>query len=61
MDVRCEHKKHGEVVDEGFIEIKCDSRFCGAGPGIVVLHQFDTSTGALVKTMKFKNPKKEVK
>lgn len=60
MDVRCEHKKHGEI-DDGLLEVKCDSRFCGAGPGIVVLHQFDASSGKLMKTMKFKNPKKEVK
>jgi hypothetical protein len=60
MDVRCENKKHAELEGE-FLEVKCDSRFCGAQPGTVVLHQFDARTGELVKTMKFKNPKKEVK
>lgn len=59
MDVRCANKKHGEVVGDNLFEIKCDSRFCGAVPGVTVLHQFNTQTGDLVSTRRFKNPRKE--
>lgn len=55
MDLRCEAKKHGEL-DDGVIEVKCSSRFCGAGPGVVVIHRFDVSTGELVSTHRFKDP-----
>lgn len=39
--LRCISKKHAEVIDDHTIEIKCSSRFCGAGRGIVILHRFD--------------------
>jgi len=55
MDLRCTAKKHGEL-DEAFIEFKCSSRFCGAGPGVVVIHRFDASTGELRETLQFKDP-----
>lgn len=60
MDLRCESKKHAEILEEpapqGTLEIKCDSRFCGAGPRQVVLHRFDLETGLMVDTRRFKNP-----
>jgi hypothetical protein len=60
MDLRCESKKHAEIFEEpmhkGLLEVKCDSRFCGAGPGRVVLHRFDLETGFLVNTRRFKTP-----
>ena len=55
MDLRCEAKKHGEV-DDLVVEIKCSSRFCGAGPGVVVIHRFDARTGELTETRRFKDP-----
>lgn len=55
MDLRCEAKKHGEL-DDGLVEIKCSSRFCGAGSGVVVIHRFDASTGELRETLRFKDP-----
>ena len=55
MDLRCPSKKHA-VLDGEFIEVKCGSRFCGAGPGIVVLHLFDKNAGELVKTSRFRDP-----
>lgn len=55
MDLRCEAKKHGELNDS-LVEIKCSSRFCGAGPGVVVIHRFDASTGELRETLRFKDP-----
>ena len=39
MDIRCDNKKHGEIL-EGILEIKCSSRFCGAGIGVVVIHRW---------------------
>lgn len=56
-ELRCNAKLHGIVVELGLIEIKCDSRFCGAGPGIAVLHRFDIATGDLVETKRFMNPR----
>lgn len=55
MDLRCPHKKHGEVL-EGIVEVRCKSRLCGARPGLIILHQFDISTGEMVGTMKLKDP-----
>lgn len=59
MDLRCDSKKHGEVHEPAVIEIKCDSRFCGARRGVVVIHRFDTTTGKLIGTSQFRNPRKE--
>lgn len=58
--LRCDNKMHGVIVEDGVLEIKCDSRFCGAGPGIIVLHRFDTTTGELLGTNRFKNPRGRV-
>lgn len=55
MDLRCPSKKHGEI-DDSYVEIKCSSRFCGAGPGVVVIHRFDATTGELRETLQFKDP-----
>ena len=58
MDLRCPAKKHGEL-GEKFIEHKCNSRFCGAGTGVVVIHRFDIHTAELVETLRFKDPRKD--
>lgn len=55
MDLRCEAKKHAEIED-GILEIKCSSRFCGAGPGVVVIHRFNAHNGELTETRRFKDP-----
>lgn len=55
QELRCDSKKHGEVVDDHIVEVKCDSRFCGAKPGVIVLHRFDLATGKLVDTNRFKD------
>lgn len=54
-ELRCASKKHAVLIEEGsgLLEIKCDSRFCGARPGAIVLHRFDLTTGALVDTHKY--------
>lgn len=56
MDIRCEHKKFGELTDDGVIEVKCSSKFCGAVPGAVVIHRFDPLTGELIVTKRFRDP-----
>jgi hypothetical protein len=43
--LRCSSKKHAEVINDHTIEVKCSSRFCGAGRGVVILHRFDLTTG----------------
>lgn len=55
MDLRCGAKLHG-TLDDGIIEVKCNSRFCGAETGVVVLHRFDAITGELVETRQFNDP-----
>lgn len=56
MDLRCDNKKFGELTDDGYIEVKCPSKFCGAASGIVVLHRFDPLTGELITTKRFRDP-----
>jgi hypothetical protein len=56
MDLRCENGlKYGELED-GVISIKCRSRLCGAGFGIVVIHEFDAKSGAQLRTRTFRDP-----
>lgn len=43
LELRCPSKKHGVALDDHTVEVKCDSRFCGAGAGVIVLHVFDLS------------------
>lgn len=56
MDLRCEHKKFGELTEDGRLEVKCSSRFCGAVSGTVVIHRFDPLTGDLLDTKRFRDP-----
>lgn len=55
MELRCKHKLHGILIQDGILEIKCSSALCGKKPGVVVLHRFDVKTGQLVETRKFKD------
>lgn len=60
MELRCPNKKFGELsipsLDEGVIEVRCSSRFCGKRGRVVVLHQFSTSTGKLLATRRYQSP-----
>lgn len=56
VELRCLAKKHGELDDFNVLEVKCNSKFCGAEPGIIILHRFSTVTGKLLSTEKFKDP-----
>lgn len=59
MELRCPAKMHAKLISAGpaVIEIKCNSRQCGAGSGYVVLHQWDLVTGELLGTNVFRDPK----
>jgi hypothetical protein len=51
-DLRCDAKLHGRMVDDHTFEAKCNSRFCGARAGqVIVLHRWDIHSGALVETL----------
>lgn len=56
MDLHCGNKKFGELTEDGYLEVKCSSKFCGAAPGAVVLHRFDPLTGELLETKRFRDP-----
>lgn len=58
MDLRCESKMHGRLIEGGLFEVSCGSAFCGKKPGVVVLHRFNIKTGELVQTLKFKDTPK---
>lgn len=56
MDLHCGHIKFAELTEPGVIEVKCRSTRCGAEKGVVVIHKFDTMTGELLSTKKFREP-----
>lgn len=49
------NKLHAKLV-QGRLEVRCDSRWCGKRPGIVVIHRFDIVSGEMVDTVRFKSP-----
>lgn len=55
MDIRCGNKKHGELIGE-VLEIKCSSRFCGAGNGVVVIHRWAISSGECLSDKRYRDP-----
>lgn len=55
MDVRCDHKKHAELI-EGVLEIKCRQAFCGHSAGSVVIHRWDALTGERLEDRRFAVP-----
>lgn len=57
VQLRCDHKLHGIIPSPRVVEVACDSRYCGAAKGVVVLHRFDIDSGQLVETLRFKSPK----
>ena len=61
VELRCPNKKHGTLITpgSGIVEIKCVSRYCGAAPGQLVLHQFDVSDGKLINTARYRNPERK--
>lgn len=58
-ELRCEGKLHG-ILKGNLIEVKCGSRWCGAEPGVIVLHRFNAESGALLETKRYKDPERKV-
>lgn len=56
LDLRCPAKLHGVLIAPDRLEVKCSSRFCGAGNGVVVFHVFDVTTGEVVHDKKYRDP-----
>ena len=54
-EMRCDHKLHGVVVEDGIVEVKCGSSLGGSKPGVVVIHRFNSQSGELVETRKYKD------
>ena len=58
-ELRCKgNKLHGLIVTPtatGIIEFRCNSRFCGKGPGVIVLHRFNLDTGDF-ETRRYSDP-----
>lgn len=56
MDLRCNSKRLGVLLENGDIELKCNSDRCGHAAGVTVLHTFNGQTGELLSTECYKNP-----
>jgi hypothetical protein len=61
IELRCSNGiKFGEL-QEATLEVKCRSARCGAGPGVIVLHEFDVLTGNMIGTQVYRDPVKDNK
>ena len=56
-EIRCQSRILGIITDDGLLEVKCSSRKCGAGNGVVVFHYINLVSGRVVNTIKYKDPK----
>jgi len=57
IDLRCDTTLYGRLTDDRWLEVKCKRRACGYFKGTVVLHTIDITTGQVVSTKKFAEPK----
>lgn len=56
MKLRCEGgHTFGEVLSPTELEVRCRNRKCGYEPGVLVLHRFDTRTGAVLGTKTYRD------
>ncbi len=46
------------LMDQGILEVRCKSKWCGAKSGVIVLHRISLETGEVVKTLQFRDPKR---
>jgi len=56
VDLHCGNKLHARLLENGLVEVACQSRMCGKKPGMVIRHRFLLETGELVETLRFKEP-----
>ncbi len=57
IDLRCGTTLHGRLTDERWLEVKCKRRACGYAKGTIILHTIDITTGKVVSTKQFAEPK----
>jgi hypothetical protein len=57
-ELRCPSRILAVVTEDGLLEVKCSSKYCGAGNGTVVLHYFDLETLQLKETKTYNNPER---
>jgi hypothetical protein len=57
INLRCEGNLYGRLTDNRWLEVKCKRRACGHRPGTVILHTIDITTGKVVKTDCFAEPR----
>lgn len=55
VELRCGKRLHGVLTSDGVIEISCRSKLCGHEDGVVVIHQFNATTGAFLGTRFYKD------
>lgn len=44
-----------EVLEATVVEVRCRNRRCGYEPGVLVLHKFDTTTGTVLGTRRYRD------
>lgn len=57
VELRCDGTLHGKLQDGKYLEVKCDRRKCGYRRGIIILHTIDITTGELISTKTYAEPK----
>lgn len=55
-ELRCDQGKLFGILVEDVLEVRCQSRFCGHEPGLVVIHRFSLQTGEMLGTRRYRNP-----
>lgn len=57
--LRCDGTLHGIISDDatGTLERSCHHIRCGYRKGLVILHTFDLTTGQIIQTKRFREPR----
>lgn len=55
VELRCGKRLHGVLTNDGVLEVACRSALCGHEPGVLVIHRFNTDTGELIDTKRYKD------
>lgn len=55
-ELRCTQGKLFGILEGDVLEVRCQSKFCGHLPGVVVIHRFDLATGEMLETRRYRNP-----